>query len=141
MTYPADDPGILDTNLVILLPRLGDPGVLPKRPLITTITLAELSAGPLTAGADGERARRQAALQQAEATFDALPFDEAAARAFGRVSAGLRGAGRKTSARAFDALIASIAIANGLPLYTANPDDFSAIAGLELVAVPHPDQS
>ena len=32
-----------------------------------------------------ERARRQERLQQAESDFDPLPFDAAAARAFGRV--------------------------------------------------------
>jgi len=36
-------------------------------------------------------------------------------------------------------LIAAIAISNGLPLFTANPDDFQDISGLEVVVVPHPD--
>ena len=140
MTEPQEGAGILDTNLVILLPRLTDAGLLPRAPVITAITLAELSVGPLVAATPHERAQRQAALQQAEATFNPLPFDEAAARAFGRVAAALRGAGRKTSARAFDALIAAVAVANGLPLFTTNPDDFSAIPELEVVAVPHPDR-
>ena len=140
MTQPVEGAGILDTNLVVLLPRLAASGLLPRRPVTTAITLAELSVGPLVAATDGERAQRQAVLQQTEATFTALPFDDAAARAFGRVSADLRRAGRKTSARAYDALIAATAIANGLPLYTANPDDFSGINGLEVVPVPHPDE-
>ena len=109
--------------------------------MITTMTLAELSVGPLTAITDSEAVERQGTLQLAETTFDALPFDEAAARAYGQVSADLRAVGRKPSARAFDALIAAIAIANGLPLYTANPDDFVGISGLEVVAVPHPDRT
>ena len=50
-----------------------------------------------------ERAARQAHLQQAEADFDQLPFDATAARAFGRVAASLRRAGRKVNARAYDA--------------------------------------
>ena len=141
MTSPDTGAGILDTNTVILLPRLSDPGVLPAEPMITAITLAELSAGPLAASSDVERARRQAHLQQAEADFDALPFDQAAARSFARVAADLRSAGRKTSARAYDALIAATAIANGLPLYTTNPSDFAAIGELALVPVPHPDRS
>ncbi len=140
MTSNDNGAGILDTNTVILLPRLTDPGTLPAEPLITTITLAELSAGPLAAVTDAERARRQAQIQQAEADFEALPFDQAAARVFGQVSADLRGAGRKSAARAYDALIAAIAIANGLPLYTTNPDDFIAIRDLELRPVPHPDR-
>ncbi len=35
-------------------------------------------------------------------------------------------------------MIAAIAIANGLPLYTCNPGDFMGIDGLEVVAVPVP---
>lgn len=59
-----------------------------------------------------------------------LPFDAAAARAFGLVAASLRASGRKPAARAYDALIAASAISRGLPLYTANPKDFAGIAGL-----------
>ena len=140
MTSPGEGAGILDTNVVILLSRLPDPRHLPSQPLITAITLAELSAGPLAASDEAERARRQVRLQQAEADFVPLPFDEAAARVFGRVAADLRGAGRKPAARAYDALIAAIAVANGLPLYTVNPDDFAGISELEVVPVPHPDQ-
>jgi tRNA(fMet)-specific endonuclease VapC len=131
--------GILDTSTVILLQRLADATALPAEPLITTVTLAELSVGPLVAGDDNERAVRQAHLQQAESDFDPLPFDAGAARAFGRVAASLRRAGRKTSARAYDAMIAAIAIANDLPVYTCNPADFSGIDGLEVVDVPVPE--
>ena len=138
MTSINRGPGILDTSTVVLLPRLTDPQTLPLRPMITAITLAELSVGPLVASTDTERARRQAHLQQAESDFDALPFDQAAARAFGKVASDLRKAGRKTSARAYDALIAATAIANGLPVYTANPDDFNGINDLEVVPVPVP---
>lgn len=132
--------GLLDTSTVILLPRLDDPDHLPDEPAISTITLAELSVGPLLARTDDERAARQAHVQQAEADFDPIGFDVAAARAFGRVAANLRQAGRKTSARAYEALIAAVAIANDIPLYTVNPNDFTGINDLELVAIPHPDQ-
>jgi tRNA(fMet)-specific endonuclease VapC len=131
--------GVLDTSTVILLSRMTDPATLPDEPLITTITLAELSVGPLVTDDDGERAARLAHLQQAESDFDAIPFDAAAARAFGRVAAALRRAGRKPAARAYDALIASVAIAEDLPLYTCNTRDFTGIPGLDLRAVPHPD--
>src|SRR4051812_34468014 len=130
--------GVLDTSTVILLPRLKDAAALPTEPTITTITLAELSVGPLVASGDEERAARQAHLQQAEADFDPLPFDDAAARAFGQVAADLRQAGRTTRARAYDALIAAVAVANGLPVYTVNPEDFAHISRLEVIAVPHP---
>jgi tRNA(fMet)-specific endonuclease VapC len=131
--------GLLDTSTVILLTRLSDASELPDEPLISTMTLAELSVGPLVATTPDEQARRQAQVQQAEADFAPVPFDAEAARAFGRVAASLRAAGRKPSARAFDAMIAATAIANDLPLFTCNPDDFSGIEGLELRAVGHPD--
>lgn len=131
--------GILDTSTLILLGRIDDTSSLPDEPLITSITLAELSVGPLIARTDAERAARQAHLQQAEADFDPLPFDAAAARSFGQVSGSLRSAGRKPAARAYDAMIAAIAISNGLPVHTCNPSDFAEIDGLSLVDVPHPD--
>jgi tRNA(fMet)-specific endonuclease VapC len=139
VTAPSGSRGILDTSTVILLPRLSNPDVLPAEPYITAITLAELSVGPLVARSDPERAARQAHLQQAESDFDPIPFDAAAARAFGQVAASLRRSGRKTAARAYDAMIAAAAVATGLPVYSCNPDDFAGIDGLEVVVVPHPD--
>jgi hypothetical protein len=130
--------GLLDTSTVILLSRLSDREALPQAPLISAITLAELGVGPLVASDEGERARRMAHLQQAEADFEPLPFDAVAARAFGRVASSLRAAGRKTTARAYDALIAATALANDLPLFTVNPGDFEGIEGLDVVPVPHP---
>jgi tRNA(fMet)-specific endonuclease VapC len=135
----SDNAGLLDTNTVINLPKLRDASVLPEIPLISTVTLAELSVGPLVATSERERAARQSVLQQAEADFEPLPFDAAAARAFGRVAAALRQAGRKPQARAFDAMIAAVALARGLPVHTGNPDDFRGIDGLTVVAVPLPD--
>jgi tRNA(fMet)-specific endonuclease VapC len=135
---PRADRGVLDTSTLILLTHLADSSALPAEPLITTVTLAELSVGPLVARDERERAARQAHLQQAEADFDPLPFDARAARAFGRVAASLRRAGRKTAARAYDAMIAATAVANDLPLYTCNPADFAGIDDLTVVAVPEP---
>jgi len=124
---------------VIALPKLADAKSLPAEPLITAVTLAELSAGPLVARGESERAARQTQLQQVEADFNPLPFDADAARAFGRVAASLRRAGRKTTARAYDAMIAATALANDLPVYTCNPTDFEGIDGLEAIPVPVPD--
>ena len=127
--------GLLDTSTVILLTRIDDPEKLRDEPLISTITLAELSVGPLVAKTARERAKRLAHVQQAEADFDALPFDAPAARAFARLAASLRRSGRKTQARTYDAMIAAVALSNNLPLYTCNPDDFENIEGLEVVPV------
>jgi tRNA(fMet)-specific endonuclease VapC len=134
----ASTRGILDTSTVILLRGLTDARTLPSEPMITAVTLAELSVGPLVTDDERERAARQAHLQQAEADFEPLAFDVAAARAFGGVSASLRHSGRKASARAYDAMIAAIALANDLPIYTCNPADFEGIDGLDVVAVPVP---
>ena len=91
--------------------------------------------GPLVTSDELERARRQRILQQAEADFDAIPFDRAAASAFGQVAASLREAGRKTSARAYDALIAAVAVSRATPLFTMNPRDFVGIHDLVVVSV------
>lgn len=139
MTSAEAPIGVLDTSTIILLERI-DSEDLPEEALITAVTLAELSVGPLVADDDAERAARQARLQQAEADFDPLPFDADAARAFGRVAASLRSSGRKVQARAYDAMIAATALANGLPLYTVNPVDFESVKGLDLRAIDHPDK-
>lgn len=131
--------GVLDTSTLMLLGRITDVDSLPDEPLITAVTLAELSVGPLVATSDVERAARQAHLQAAEADFEALPFDAAAARAFGAVAASLRKGGRKPAARSYDAMIAAIATARDLPVHTCNPRDFEGIAGLVVVAVRHPE--
>lgn len=58
-----------------------------------------------------------------------------AARMYGRVFAATRTAGRTARTRLADLLIASTAAANGLAVYTRNPDDFS---GLEVLVSIHP---
>lgn len=131
--------GLLDTSTLILLARITPIDALPDEAFITAVTLAELSVGPLVATTDEDRVARQAHLQAAEADFEPLPFDAAAARAFGGVAASLRRSGRKATARAYDAMIAATAVAAELPVYTCNPSDFIGIDGLEVVEVPHPD--
>jgi tRNA(fMet)-specific endonuclease VapC len=119
-------------SVVVSLGGLSNWAGLPTRCFVSAITLAELSVGPLVAITDVERSARQSVLQQVEADFHPIPFDDRAARAFGRVAAELRASGRKTTARAYDALIAATAVANDLPVFTRNPDDFG---GIELLAV------
>lgn len=133
----STDRGLIDTNVVVLLGRLS-PDALPTEPAVSAVTIAELSVGPLVTDDPRERATRQAHLQQAVADFDPVPFDAAAARAFGGVAADLRRAGRKPAARAFDALIAATALAQAIPLFTCNPDDFAGIVGLDVRPVPRP---
>jgi predicted nucleic acid-binding protein len=129
MSGDASERGLIDTNIVILLPAL-NPADLPTEMVISAVTLAELSTGPHRADGPAERARRMSVLQHAEATFEPLPFDAAAARAFGLVAAAVLMAGRKPRGRIADLMIASTAIANQLPVYTTNPDDFSGLSDL-----------
>ncbi len=128
--------GILDTSVVIDLATV-DPNALPLEVAVTTLTMAELAAGPHAATNAAERARRQDRLQRTEAAFAPLPFDADAARAYGRVYAAVIAAGRKArGARSVDLMIAAIACSVELPLYTRNPDDFAALDGLvDIVAI------
>lgn len=41
----------------------------------------------------------------------------------------------KPGARAYDALIAATAVANDLPVFTRNPDDFAGIESLTVVTL------
>lgn len=135
--------GLLDTNIMILRKWI-DPDELPAEMAISAVTLAELSAGPhhvrRNDEQDGydeyaERARRLDVLQRAENEFDPIPFDAQAARAYGRVCAAVISAGRTPRRRIADLMIAAIAIAEDLPLFTTNPDDFAALDNL-LTIVP-----
>lgn len=123
------DVGILDTSVIIDLPRI-DTARLPAESAITAVTLAELAAGPHATTDAIQRSIRQERLQWAEATFDALPFDFAAARSYGRVYALVRASRRQPRGRLADLLIASVAAANRLPLYTRNPKDFAGLDSL-----------
>lgn len=136
MTPPPAVPkvGLLDTSVVIDLATLS-PGDLPAFPAISSVTLAELSVGPHTAKNSPTRQQRQLVLQQTESSFDPLPFDAACARRFAVVAATLRNNGRKTRARAFDALIAATALAHDLPLYTRNARNFDGITDLDVRSV------
>ncbi len=120
--------GLLDTSVVIDWDDPSVQKVLPEEIAVSAITLAELAAGPILASTVTEQSVRQARLQQTEATFEPIPFDAAAARSFGQIVAAVASTGRTHRSRMADLLIAAIAHANGLDLYTRNPNDF---VGLE----------
>jgi predicted nucleic acid-binding protein len=128
--------GVIDTSVVIALEELASIQ-LPLEVAVSSITMAELAAGPHAATDAVERARRQDRLQRAEAAFDPLAFDIEAARAYGRVYAAVMSSGREPrGARAVDLLIAATACAAGLPLFTRNEQDFRGLEGLiDVVAV------
>jgi predicted nucleic acid-binding protein len=127
MTEPTK--GLLDTSVVIDHDLI-DAALLPDESAISAVTLAELAAGPHATQDTDERARRQDRLQWAISTWDPLPFDAEAARAYGRMFAAARAAGQSSRAQLADLLIASTAAANSLPVYTRNPSDFDALKSI-----------
>ncbi|MEV6134773.1 type II toxin-antitoxin system VapC family toxin [Nocardia sp. NPDC051990] len=131
--------GLVDTNVVILIDTL-DPGELPAEIVISSMTMAELAAGPHFTTDPAERARRIERVQNAEALFEPLPFDTRAARRYGHVVAAVLAAGRNPKPRRIDLMIAAIASAHGLPLFTVNSSDFVGLDDLlTLSPVTHPD--
>ena len=128
--------GLIDTSVVIDLERI-DPAGLPVEVAVSAVTMAELAAGPHATKDVTERARRQERLQRAEATFQPLPVDADVARAYGRVYAKVIASGRKARGpRVLDLLIAATAASIGVPLFTRNPADFTALDDLvDIIAV------
>ena len=128
--------GVLDTSVVIDLADI-DPVHLPVVSAISAITLAELAAGPHATLDPEQKAIRQMKLQSVESSIETLPFDSAAARAFGRLYAQAVSSGRKTRGRrTADLLIAATALSVVLPLYTRNPVDFAGLENLvEIITV------
>jgi len=125
--------GLVDTNILILRDRI-DISELPDEMAVSAMTLAELSAGPHLVRADStqydehtERARRIDVLQRVENEFDPIPFGAEAARLYGRLTAGVVAIGRTPRRRTVDLMIAATAAAEGLPLYTSNPDDYKGL--------------
>jgi hypothetical protein len=115
---------ILDTSVLLgPSPELGDAEV-----AISAISLAELHFGVLVARTPEARAERVRRLGAIENAFDALPVDDAVARAYGQLAAAVVAAGRQPRARVADLLIAATARTHGAVLCTRNPDD---LAGLE----------
>jgi len=133
--YPR---GLGDTNIVIHLEQLAVAD-LPTELLISAVTLAELAAGVHSADDGAERGRRIARLQRVEAAFSPLSFGAEAARQYGVIASEVIAMGRKPRRRVADLMIASVAAANRLPLFTTNPDDFRGLDRvLAVVPVPVP---
>jgi predicted nucleic acid-binding protein len=128
--------GLIDTSVVIDWDDRDVAAALPDSAAVSAITLAELTAGPRLASTSAESARRQARLQQVEATFDPIAFDVSAARSYGQVVAAVADSGHSHRSRLADLLIAATAHANGLALYTRNPGDFIGLENLiEIISI------
>ena len=123
--------GLLDTCTIIDFSEI-DRERLPTISSICTVTMAELQSGPHAVRDDAaEEVRRRQRLQWALTAFpDPLAFDQKAAEAYGSASLLHIAAGRKPRKLIADLMIASVAIANRLPLYTRNPKDFAPLSSM-----------
>jgi predicted nucleic acid-binding protein len=121
--------GVLDTSAYIDVALL-DPAVLPAVPELTAITMAELHQGVAMAKDAASRAARTEKLAAAIVEFEPLAFDGPAAARYGTLVALTVAANRDPRPRRMDLMIAAIASAHGLPLYTRNAKDLVGLADL-----------
>ncbi|MEU5694454.1 type II toxin-antitoxin system VapC family toxin [Actinosynnema sp. NPDC020468] len=127
--------GVLDTCAYIDLGRL-DPALLPEVPELTAITFAELHQGVAMAKDAAARAARSEKLGAAILEFEPLPFDGEAATRFGTLVALTLDVNRDPKPRRPALMIAAIASARGLPLYTRNAKDFAGLDSMvEIIEV------
>ena len=126
--------GILDTS-VFIASEQGRPlaaEVLPEEAAVSVITLAELELGVHMAQSERIRALRLATLRGLQATYAALPIDEAVAGAFAQLVATTRQAGRRLKVQ--DAWIAATAMVHSAAIYSQDAD-FDALPGIDVVRV------
>jgi predicted nucleic acid-binding protein len=124
---PPAGQGLVDTSVVVGYGQV-DPRRLPAEIAISTLTLAELTCGPLATADEIERARRQERLQRFESGIEAIAFSTECARAYAHVYAAAVVSGRKPrGGRAVDLMIAATALAHDLPLYTMNAKDLRGL--------------
>lgn len=96
------------------------------------VTLGELALGALLAQDAQTSARRLATLRYLESTFEPLPVDAEAARAWAGLVAALREAGRRAPVN--DSWIAAVALARGLPVVTQD-EDYDGMPGVRVIRV------
>lgn len=126
---------LLDTNICIYIIKQQPPSVL-KHFLeyqigdigISSITLSELRYGVAKSQHQDKNSK---ALDLFITPLEVVPFDDAAALAYGGIRANLEKAG--TPIGAMDMLIAAHAVALGVPLVTNNTREFERVSGLTVV--------
>jgi tRNA(fMet)-specific endonuclease VapC len=125
---------LLDTNVCIAVIRQRPESALRRlrgkqvgQVGLSTITLAELEFG---AAKSQQPARARAALREFLLPLELMPFDEAAADAYGTVRAAMEKKGRPIGP--LDTLIAAHALALGTVLVTNNTREFRRVPGLSV---------
>ena len=125
---------LLDTNICIYVIRRRPPQVLARFERcaigdigLSTVTLAELQYGVVKSASPE---RNQQALDAFTLPLEVVPFDAAAAVAYGPIRATLERQG--TPIGAMDLLIAAHALSLGLTLVTNNPREFRRVEGLQM---------
>ena len=127
--------GLLDTCALIGVDDISDER-LPIVSEICAITVAELMLAVHVAKDPVDRSARITKLFTVGRSFDPLPFEDRAANSFNALVGLTVALGRNPKPRKNDLMIAATAVANSLPLYTANIDDFKGLESmLEVVDV------
>ena len=118
---------LLDTNLLID-DILDHPG---HEAFVSSLSWAELQSGVAVSTDPALRASRQARLARLQSVFGAgLPFDDAAAAAYGTVAQLVMARGRNPRSRAIDLMIAATALVHGAGIITRNAGDFAGLESL-----------
>lgn len=118
--------GLLDLSVLVDLDRI-DTALLPDECAVAAVTVAELSAAVLAGEDEAERARRLDRSFWALIAWEPLPFDEAAARAHGRLNGEARSAPGAPRPRVTDLFVAATAVANDLVLVTRRPERYRGL--------------
>jgi len=127
--------GLLDTCVLIDIESVPDSN-LPVISQVCAVTVAELMMGVHMAKQPLQRSARITKLLSVNANFDPLPFNGPALDAFNALVGYTVAIGRNPKPRKNDLMIAATAVANGLPLYTANIEDFKGLESmLEVIGV------
>jgi toxin FitB len=113
---------LLDTSVLIEPPAAGFAS-LAQQSAVSAVAVAELEYGVGAALDPMEQHLRRERLQRVLSELDVLPFDRAAAAAYGLLTNLVRAAGRNPRPRRIDLMIAASAVRHELPLATRNADD------------------
>lgn len=126
---------LLDTSVVIDLENIDLGEWASTQPIISAVTVGELSYGADT-NDPVQRLARSQRLRSILTGYEVLPFGRAEAELYGVLAALVRRVGRDPRPRRMDLQIAATAGAASLPLITRNGRDFTGIeATVDIVSV------